>query len=201
MHVPAFTRASMEGRWAQARGRVGHRASSACTCTLPDPQQSPSAWASACALCTKTHLYARPSARSMLPAHPYAHTHTHMYTHPQHISAFLEWLIGQLRRPSSPTKSVPTATAVLAVLLKERGSRQLFLRAGGCSLLPPLLKSSNSPANSQLLYELCMCVWQMTFVEAAADALSTAGACVLGLGAGAGQQGGRDSRGRGPSAC
>uniref|UniRef100_A0A7S0S4X7 V-type proton ATPase subunit H n=1 Tax=Chlamydomonas leiostraca TaxID=1034604 RepID=A0A7S0S4X7_9CHLO len=92
-----------------------------------------------------------------------------------HVSGFIDWLIGQLRRPSNPTKSVPLSTGLLSVLLKERGSRQLFLRAGGTTLLPSLLKSSNSPSNSQLLYELCMCVWQMTFVPAACDALSTAG--------------------------
>ncbi|GFH26724.1 v-type proton ATPase subunit H [Haematococcus lacustris] len=35
--------------------------------------------------------------------------------------------------------------------------------------------SSNSPANSQLLYELCLCAWQMTFLAAGADALGKAG--------------------------
>jgi hypothetical protein len=94
----------------------------------------------------------------------------------QHISAFVDWLIGQLKRPSNPSKSIPTATSVLALLLKERGTRQLFLRAGGVQLLAPLLKSSNSPSNSQLLYELCLCAWQMSFVHAAAEAMGKAGA-------------------------
>jgi V-type H+-transporting ATPase subunit H len=93
----------------------------------------------------------------------------------QHISAFVDWLIGQLKRPSNPSKSIPTATSVLALLLKERGTRQLFLRAGGVQLLAPLLKSSNSPSNSQLLYELCLCAWQMSFVHAAAEAMGKAG--------------------------
>eukprot|EP00199_Chlamydomonas_sp_CCMP681_P000500 CAMPEP_0119101222 /NCGR_PEP_ID=MMETSP1180-20130426/332_1 /TAXON_ID=3052 ORGANISM="Chlamydomonas cf sp, Strain CCMP681" /NCGR_SAMPLE_ID=MMETSP1180 /ASSEMBLY_ACC=CAM_ASM_000741 /LENGTH=464 /DNA_ID=CAMNT_0007085307 /DNA_START=21 /DNA_END=1415 /DNA_ORIENTATION=+ len=93
----------------------------------------------------------------------------------QHISTFIDWLVGQLKRPFNPTKSVPVSVSVLAVLLKERGCRQLFLRAGGATLLPPLLKASNSPSNSQLLYELCLCVWQLTFMQAAAEALGTAG--------------------------
>lgn len=93
-----------------------------------------------------------------------------------HISTFIDWLCAQLRRPSNPTRSVPTATACLSALLRERGSRQLFLRAGGVALLPPFLKSFNSPTHSQLLYELCMCVWQMTYVKAAAEAMGTAGA-------------------------
>ena len=99
----------------------------------------------------------------------------HPHPHPQQISSFVDWLIGQLRRPASPTKSVPVSASILSVILRERGSRQLFLRAGGCSLLPPLLRSSNTPSNSQLLYELCMCVWQMTFLQKAAEALATAG--------------------------
>lgn len=94
----------------------------------------------------------------------------------QHISNFIDWLIGQLKRPSNPSKSVPSATSVLSVLLKERGSRHLFLRAGGASLLPPLLKSSNNPSNAQLLYELCLCVWQLSFIAQAAEAMGTAGA-------------------------
>lgn len=43
-------------------------------------------------------------------------------------------------------------------------------------VLPPLLRAVNTPANTQLLYELCMCVWQLTFSEASAKALAAAGA-------------------------
>ncbi|KAJ9520914.1 hypothetical protein QJQ45_014099, partial [Haematococcus lacustris] len=92
-----------------------------------------------------------------------------------HISSFVDWLIGQMKRPSAVNKSVPISISILAVLLRERGTRQLFLRAGGVQLLPSLIKSSNSPANSQLLYELCLCAWQMTFLAAGADALGKAG--------------------------
>ncbi|GFH06784.1 v-type proton ATPase subunit H, partial [Haematococcus lacustris] len=92
-----------------------------------------------------------------------------------HISSFVDWLIGQMKRPSAVNKSVPISISILAVLLRERGTRQLFLRAGGVQLLPSMIKSSNSPANSQLLYELCLCAWQMTFLAAGADALGKAG--------------------------
>lgn len=67
------------------------------------------------------------------------------------------------------------ATSCLSALLKERGSRQLFSRAGGVQILPPLLKASNSPTNSQLLYELCMCAWQMTYVKQAAETMRQSG--------------------------
>lgn len=93
----------------------------------------------------------------------------------QHIATFIDWLVGQLKRPSNTAKSVTVSISILAVLLKERGTRNLFLRAGGATLLPPLLKTSNSPANAQLLYELCLCVWQMSFTKQAAEALGAAG--------------------------
>uniref|UniRef100_A0A7S3RAK0 V-type proton ATPase subunit H n=1 Tax=Dunaliella tertiolecta TaxID=3047 RepID=A0A7S3RAK0_DUNTE len=93
----------------------------------------------------------------------------------QHLGSFIEWLIGQLRRPSNPNKSVPTVTSILSVLLRERGARLMFLRSGGIGMLPPLLRALNSPTNSQLLYELVMCVWQLTFHKEAALALGGAG--------------------------
>lgn len=93
-----------------------------------------------------------------------------------HISSFIDWLCSQLRRPSNPARSVPTAASTLSALLKERGCRQLLLRtAGGLQLLPPFLKSFNSPTYSQLLYELCLCVWQMTFIRQAAEILGQSG--------------------------
>ncbi|KAG1680806.1 hypothetical protein FOA52_008139 [Chlamydomonas sp. UWO 241] len=92
-----------------------------------------------------------------------------------HISAFVDWLVAQLRRPSNPARSVPVATSCLSSLLKERGSRTLFFRASGVQLLPPLLKASNVPANTQLLYELSLCAWQMTFVSEAAEMMGRSG--------------------------
>lgn len=127
---------------------------------------------------------ARLSATWAVHLHPHVHARTRAWAwcneHPpkplqrccsQHVSAFVEWLVGQLRRPSNDAKAVPTATSCLAALLKERGVRALFLRAGGVQSLPPLLKSANTPTNSQLLYELCLCVWQMTYVAGAAEVM------------------------------
>lgn len=93
----------------------------------------------------------------------------------QPIASFIEWLCSQLRRPSNPNKSIPSAISALAVLLKERGCRQLFLKAGGVQLLAPLLKSSNSPSNSQLLYEICLCVWQLSYLKQAAELMGSSG--------------------------
>eukprot|EP00983_Pelagomonas_calceolata_P033071 1036506-Pelagomonas_calceolata.AAC.1 len=58
----------------------------------------------------------------------------------------------------------------------------MFLRSGGIGMLPPLLRALNSPTNSQLLYELVMCVWQLTFHKEAALALGGAGALMMNWG-------------------
>jgi hypothetical protein len=51
----------------------------------------------------------------------------------------------------------------------------MFQRAGGIQLVAPLLRSCNSPSNSQILYEIAMCLWQMSFTRPAAELMATAG--------------------------
>lgn len=80
------------------------------------------------------------------------------------------------RRPSNPTKSVPIAVLSLARLLKEREVRVLFFKAGGVTLLAPLLKNVSSASNVQLLYETALCLWQLSYHPPAAEAIVTAGA-------------------------
>ncbi|KAI8462608.1 MAG: armadillo-type protein [Monoraphidium minutum] len=92
------------------------------------------------------------------------------------VAVFVDWLCNQLRRPTNPTKSVPCAVAALATLLRERSARALFARGGGVQLLAPLLRSCNSPANSQLLYEICLCLWQLSYYRPAAEAMAGSGA-------------------------
>ncbi|GLC58327.1 hypothetical protein PLESTB_001347000 [Pleodorina starrii] len=97
-----------------------------------------------------------------------------------HISLFLDWLVSQLSNRANLAKNPPTVVntciSCLAALLKERGTRQLFLRAGGLQVLPGVVqRAKDSPTSSQLLYETCLCVWQMTYLRAAAEAMSQAG--------------------------
>jgi V-type H+-transporting ATPase subunit H len=92
-----------------------------------------------------------------------------------HITSFVEWLCGQLRRPSNPTKSVPTAISALAVLLRDKATRGLFTSAGGVGLLAPLLRSCTGPTSSQLAYEICLCVWQLSYHKPALQALASSG--------------------------
>jgi V-type H+-transporting ATPase subunit H len=77
---------------------------------------------------------------------------------------------------------VPLAVGCLARLLREPAARALFTRASGASLLAPLLRgaagagssSGQPPPSAQLLYEAGLCVWQLTFYPAAAQAMAGA---------------------------
>jgi hypothetical protein len=62
------------------------------------------------------------------------------------MSSKLEELyVLQLRSPTHPNCSIPTATHCLATLLKETYVRTLFVQADGVKLLIPLI----SPASTQ----------------------------------------------------
>lgn len=93
----------------------------------------------------------------------------------QPITNFVEWLCGQLRRPSNPTKAVPTSISALAVLLRDKPTRALFTQAGGVALLAPLLRSCTGPTSSQLAYEICLCAWQLSFHKPALQPLASSG--------------------------
>ena len=56
----------------------------------------------------------------------------------------------------------------------------------GAQLLVPLLRSCNSPTNSQLLYELCLCLWQLSYYKPAAEVM--AGSGERGRGGGVGER-------------
>eukprot|EP00887_Chlorella_sp_A99_P006497 scaffold3.g6497.t1 len=98
------------------------------------------------------------------------------------VAALVDWLCGQLRRPSDPTRSVPTAVHALSRLLREASVRPVVHRAGCVPLLAPLvvLPVNIATLNVQLLYEACLAVWQLSFHKPAADMLA-GGAVVGGL--------------------
>ena len=81
------------------------------------------------------------------------------------------------RRPAHPSRSVPTAVAALSQLLRERPARVLVHRAGGIQLLAPLIRAgaTASPPNNQLLYEVGLCAWQLSYYQPAAEAMGPTG--------------------------
>ncbi|PNW88402.1 hypothetical protein CHLRE_01g027800v5 [Chlamydomonas reinhardtii] len=97
-----------------------------------------------------------------------------------HISLFLDWLVSQLNSRANLAKNPPavinTCISCLAALLKERATRQLLLRAGGLQVLPAVIqRARETPSGSQLLYETCLCVWQMTYLRQAAEVMGQVG--------------------------
>ncbi|PSC76439.1 V-type proton ATPase subunit H-like [Micractinium conductrix] len=90
-------------------------------------------------------------------------------------AAFVDWLCAQLRRPSDPSRSVPTAVHALSQLLREPPLRVMLHRAGGVQLLAPLvtMPAPGGPQqmNIQLLYEAALCCWELSFYRPAADVL------------------------------
>jgi hypothetical protein len=49
------------------------------------------------------------------------------------------------------------------------------LQAGGIALLAPLLRSCTGPTSSQLAYEICLCIWQLSYHQPALQAIAPAG--------------------------
>lgn len=94
----------------------------------------------------------------------------------QAVVSFLDWLCSQLRRPSSPTKSVPAAVHALASLLKEQAVREMFTRSGGVPLLAPLLRMQGVPSpNPQMVYDAAVCVWNLTYYVPSTHLMHNAG--------------------------
>ncbi|RLM87553.1 hypothetical protein C2845_PM04G27770 [Panicum miliaceum] len=78
-----------------------------------------------------------------------------------------------LRNPTHPSCSVPTAIHCLSTLLREAYVRTLFVQADGIKLLIPLISPASTQQSIQLLYETCLCIWLLSFYDAAVDYLST----------------------------
>ncbi|XP_022890056.1 V-type proton ATPase subunit H-like isoform X2 [Olea europaea var. sylvestris] len=87
------------------------------------------------------------------------------------LKGLVEWLCTQLKKPSHPSRGIPTAISCLATLLKEPVVRSLFVQADGVKLLVPLISPVSSQQSIQLLYETCLCVWLLSYYEPAIEQL------------------------------
>uniref|UniRef100_A0A0D9X047 Vacuolar proton pump subunit H n=1 Tax=Leersia perrieri TaxID=77586 RepID=A0A0D9X047_9ORYZ len=89
------------------------------------------------------------------------------------LRGLVDWLCSQLRNPAHPNCSIPTAMHCLATLLREQYVRALFVQLDGVKLLIPLISPASTQQSIQLLYETCLCIWLLSFYDAAVDYLST----------------------------
>ncbi|KAK1390850.1 V-type proton ATPase subunit H [Heracleum sosnowskyi] len=89
------------------------------------------------------------------------------------LRGLVDWLCAQLKQPSHPSCSIPTAISCLSKLLKEPYVRSSFVQADGVKLLVPLISPASTQQSMQLLYETCLCIWLLSFYEPAIDYLAT----------------------------
>lgn len=89
------------------------------------------------------------------------------------LKGLVDWLCAQLKKPSHPSRGVPTAISCLATLLKEPVVRSSFVQADGVKLLIPLISPASTQQSIQLLYETCLCVWLLSYYEPAIEYLAT----------------------------
>ncbi|KAI5554919.1 hypothetical protein POPTR_019G047800v4 [Populus trichocarpa] len=89
------------------------------------------------------------------------------------LKGLVEWFCAQLKKPSNPSRSIPTAISCLATLLKEPVVRSLFVQGDGVKLLIPLICPASTQQSIQLLYETCLCVWLLSYYEPAIKYLAT----------------------------
>lgn len=93
------------------------------------------------------------------------------------MHALIDFLCGQLERPSHDALSVKTACKGLAALLPDPAARAMFLQANGTYKLAQHLKdyatdAADGPVDIQMLYEGGLCLWLMTYEPTATAALS-----------------------------
>ncbi|KAG0490233.1 hypothetical protein HPP92_007096 [Vanilla planifolia] len=89
------------------------------------------------------------------------------------LKGLVDWLCSQLKKPSHPTRAIPTAINCLSILLREPCVRASFVQADGVKLLMPLISPASTQQSIQLLYETGLCVWLLSYYEPAVDYLST----------------------------
>jgi len=89
------------------------------------------------------------------------------------LKGLLDWIVGQLKSPSHPTRGIPTAVSSLTTLLRVTKVRAMFVKADATKLLAPLITPATSQQSIQLLYETMLCIWLLSFYDGAVEAFST----------------------------
>ncbi|CAA3017994.1 V-type proton ATPase subunit H [Olea europaea subsp. europaea] len=89
------------------------------------------------------------------------------------LKGLVEWLCKQLKKPTHPSRGIPTAINCLAILLKEPVVRSSFVQDDGVKLLVPLISPASTQQSIQLLYETCLCIWLLSYFDPAVEYLAT----------------------------
>ncbi|CAM6120518.1 unnamed protein product [Calypogeia fissa] len=90
------------------------------------------------------------------------------------LRALVDWLCGQLKHPSHPTRGIASAISSLATILRENKVRELLLKCGGVKLLADLISPASTHQYVQLLYEAILCMWLLTYYDPVFEAMTEA---------------------------
>ncbi|XP_074578829.1 putative V-type proton ATPase subunit H [Curcuma longa] len=116
----------------------------------------------------------RPKALdSLITTREPSHSKSQISTIKDVLKGLLDWLCFELKYSSHPTCSIPLAVTCLANLLREPSMRVSFVQADGVKLLIPLISPTLNQQSIQLLYETCLCIWLLSYYDAAVDYLAT----------------------------
>ncbi|RCV13430.1 hypothetical protein SETIT_2G346100v2 [Setaria italica] len=119
-------------------------------------------------------ISARPKLQNgMLPNGDSSNSKSKLTSTHDVLRGLVDWFCSQLRNPTHPSCSIPTTIHCLSSLLREPYVRTLFVQADGIKLLIPLISPASTQQSIQLLYESCLCIWLLSFYDAAVDYLST----------------------------
>ncbi|CAK4068083.1 unnamed protein product [Aphanomyces euteiches] len=98
----------------------------------------------------------------------------------QDIQTLIQWILDAVKASSQSNGDVARAATArnaittLMVLLRSEPARVLFTKADGLSSLADVLK--NAQGKAQLAYEVCFCLWTLSFTDAAIAAFGPSGA-------------------------
>ncbi|CAM9186984.1 unnamed protein product [Sphacelaria rigidula] len=87
------------------------------------------------------------------------------------------WICRQLSTGRGRSQGVRGAVQALCVLLRDDDARIMFTRHGGVGSLTKILRMQGGDSSmSQLLYELCFCLWSVSLCEEARHDFMSCGA-------------------------
>ncbi len=91
--------------------------------------------------------------------------------------SLVDWICSEIKEGRTSNSSVRVAVTALTVLLRQSDARNMFIAKGGITLLNSMLRMQGGDAtNTQLLYEICFCLWCLSFEEEALPKFSECGA-------------------------
>ncbi len=78
----------------------------------------------------------------------------------------VDWICIEIEEGRASSSSVRVAVTALTVLLRQKDARLMFAAKGGVTQLNSMLRMQGGDStNTQLLYELCFCLWCLSFEE------------------------------------